>query len=279
MAQKRFGLRIGDSLRAAAVALGVCLAGAAAAQTVDRGCVIRPSASVDLSASVAGRVAVTQFDKGDPVSAGDIVAELEAGPEKAQLRIAEKRAEDRTQLVATEARLDLVEARVARNEELSAADLTTRNRMDELLAEQTEARRQVDQARFDQELAALELDRARAVVEQRIVRSPIDGRVVERHKSPGEYSGEREPIMTIARIDPLRVEVFAPIAMRADIAEGDTALVTPEPPFDTPREATVAVIDAVFDVASGTFGVRLTLPNPDRALPAGLRCSVDFSER
>ena len=32
----------------------------------------------------------------------------------------------------------------------------------------------------------------------------------------------------------------------------------------------------VFDAASGTFGVRLELPNPDFKLPGGQRCKVTF---
>jgi len=40
--------------------------------------------------------------------------------------------------------------------------------------------------------------------------------------------------------------------------------------------ATVTVVDRVLDAASGTFGVRLTLPNPDLQLPAGIRCKVRF---
>ena len=41
-------------------------------------------------------------------------------------------------------------------------------------------------------------------------------------------------------------------------------------------EAQVKVIDSVFDTASGTFGVRLELPNATAKLPAGIRCKVDF---
>ena len=40
--------------------------------------------------------------------------------------------------------------------------------------------------------------------------------------------------------------------------------------------ATVTIVDRVADAASGTFRVRLTLPNPGHDLPAGLRCSVRF---
>ena len=40
--------------------------------------------------------------------------------------------------------------------------------------------------------------------------------------------------------------------------------------------ARVKVVDPVIDAASGTFGVRLELPNPNYRLPAGLKCKVRF---
>jgi multidrug efflux pump subunit AcrA (membrane-fusion protein) len=38
----------------------------------------------------------------------------------------------------------------------------------------------------------------------------------------------------------------------------------------------VSIVDRVIDAASGTFGVRLTMPNPGHAVPAGLKCMVEF---
>ncbi len=42
------------------------------------------------------------------------------------------------------------------------------------------------------------------------------------------------------------------------------------------RPATVIVVDRVIDAASNSFRVRLELPNPDNALPPGLRCKLEF---
>jgi hypothetical protein len=52
--------------------------------------------------------------------------------------------------------------------------------------------------------------------------------------------------------------------------------VHPAPPIDNTYTATVSVVDHVFDPASGTFGVRLALPNPGNVLPGGQRCKVTF---
>lgn len=54
------------------------------------------------------------------------------------------------------------------------------------------------------------------------------------------------------------------------------AEVYPEDPVGGVHKAVVTVVDQVFDAASGTIGVRLELPNPDYAIPAGLKCQVRF---
>ena len=48
--------------------------------------------------------------------------------------------------------------------------------------------------------------------------------------------------------------------------------------FIAPRIASWWMPDQVIfiDAASGTFGVRLELPNPEQAIPGGLHCQVRF---
>ena len=107
------------------------------------------------------------------------------------------------------------------------------------------------------------------------VRPDPDGVVVERHKSPGEYVGS-EPILTLMRIDPLYVELIVPASKFGTIRKGMTAEVRLEAPVGGAYKATVSIVDPVIDAASGTFGVRLTLPNQSLKLPAGLKCDVKF---
>ena len=112
---------------------------------------------------------------------------------------------------------------------------------------------------------------------EKTVRSPVDGIVTERRMSPGEYRGaDVSHILTVAQVDPLFVEVFAPIAQLTSVAVGQTVTIRPEAPVGGEYQARIKVIDRVFDAASGTFGMRLELPNPGYRLPAGLRCRIDL---
>jgi multidrug efflux pump subunit AcrA (membrane-fusion protein) len=55
--------------------------------------------------------------------------------------------------------------------------------------------------------------------------------------------------------------------------------VYPEAAIGGEFESTVTIVDPVLDAASGTFRVRLTLPNPDYQLTSGLKCSVRFLDQ
>ena len=127
-------------------------------------------------------------------------------------------------------------------------------------------------------LADLELNRTAAEVALRTIKSPINGVVVERFMHPGEFP-KQERILKLAQIDPLRVEAYAPVAMLGKVSVGSQAMIKPEEPVGGSHPAKVTVVDHVVDAASGTFGVRMELPNPDLKLPAGLRCTVKFSSK
>ena len=62
------------------------------------------------------------------------------------------------------------------------------------------------------------------------------------------------------------------------VRKGMKAEVRPEEPYNNRYLAEVTIVDRVVDAASGTFGIRLELPNPKYNLPAGLKCKVVFLE-
>jgi len=92
--------------------------------------------------------------------------------------------------------------------------------------------------------------------------------------SPGEFIYETTPIMTIAQVDPLMVDLVVPADRYRAVKVGMIGEVHLNPPMDETLPARVDAIDPVIDAASDTFRVRLLLPNPGNAIPAGIRCSV-----
>ena len=153
----------------------------------------------------------------------------------------------------------------------------SRQVMDQVATEAKIAQLQVDQERETNMLAKLEVKRARAALDRREIRSPFSGTITERYKSAGEYI-DSDPIYQVAQLDPLNVEVIVPIDYLGTVETGMNAQISLDVPgFENEvLEAMVRRIDSVADAASATYGVRLTLDNPELKIPSGVRCQVDF---
>jgi RND family efflux transporter MFP subunit len=228
---------------------------------------------------VVGVIARLDVDRGDVVSKGQIVGKLEDGVEEAALDLAKARASNEYTSESIRARLHFLQRKHGRLDELHSKAISSLAALEEAAAEAKVVEQQLKEAELTKELARLQMRHSEQVMYQRTLRSPINGIVVERLLVPGEYRNEQTPILTLAQIDVLRVEVFVPIAYYNQISQGSKARVLPEPPIDGSYNATVVVVDRVLDAASGTFGVRLTLPNDDLRLPAGIRCKISFELR
>jgi RND family efflux transporter MFP subunit len=239
-------------------------------------CVIEADTTTRLGAPVAGLVSEVLVDRGDVVKAGQVVARLDAEVEVASLALASAKAENDSQLRSNRARAGFLQRKLERAEKLRESRIATPAQLDEADTDAEVARQAIRDAENSAELARLEARRAAALVSQRTVRSPIDGVVIERNLSAGEYRHEQTHILTIARIDPLKVEVYVPSEFYRQTAVGGQAEVMPAAPVGGSYQATVTVVDRVMDASSGTFGVRLALPNKDLAIPGGLRCRIRF---
>ena len=247
--------------------------GAAPEQTLD--CIIEPNLLVAVASPVDGVLESVRVDRGDVVKQGDVLALLESSVDRTIVALAKARAEVEANMKSSEARFEFGVRRFVRTDELYRKDLVPLKEMDEAETQKVLAEIGVIEAKETQKIAELELARAEASLRQRTIKSPIDGVVVERVLTAGEFT-KQGAIVKLAQIDPLRVEVIAPVGLHGRIHQGMRAQVIPEAPFREPVIARVKVVDRVVDAASGTFGVRVELPNPKFRLPAGLKCKVRF---
>lgn len=241
-------------------------------------CIIEARQNVELRSPVEAVIESIRVRRGDAVKKGQIIATLESGPERAALELARSRAEMQGDLKSAEARVELTRKKLIRAEELYKQNFVSVNALDEAEADYRLSVEESRRAEENQKLAELELKRTEQILELRTMRSPFTGVVVDVIQKPGEFatSNLKDPIVKLAEIDPLNVEVILPVAMYGKINIGARAAVTPEQPVGGRYQATVRVVDRVIDAASGTFGVRLELPNPQRRIPAGARCRVRF---
>lgn len=243
----------------------------------DMDCVVQPSAIVDLGSAVPGQLAKTRYDRGDFVQAGTVLGRLESGVEQVALAIAETAAISGTAIELRELSASFGVRTLKRNQSLLQSKSISAQTMDQMATEAAIADLQVRQEREGRDIAWLEVEHAREVLKRRVLFSPIDGSIMQRFKSAGEYV-DSEPVFRIAQLNPLHVEVIVPMEYFNSLQTGMRAGVTIAAPGfeDEVLDAIVRRIDAVADAASATYGVLLVLENPDLAIPAGVRCSVDF---
>ena len=211
--------------------------------------------------------------RGDRGAAGEVVAVPEYAAEHATRRAARARAEAEAQLQGSQASLAFARRSLERSAALKQGNVLSAGRMDEVERDRALAEASLQQAEESQRVAQLEVDRAAAVLDLRTIRSPVTGVVIERILSPGEWADPPQ-VVRVAQIDPLTVEVFAPLGLLGAVEVGGVAEVRPEDPVGGVYQARVTAVDRVVDAASGTFAVELELPNPDYAVPSGVKCRV-----
>jgi RND family efflux transporter MFP subunit len=258
--------------------IGALLGAESALAQTEFDCIIEAKQNVEIRSPVEAMIESVRVKRGDAVTKGQIIVTLESGPERAAFALASSRAQAVGEIRAAEARVDISLKKLKRAEELVKQNFISHNARDEAEAEHKLATEELRRARENQQIAAHEAKRAGEVLAMRTIRSPFTGVVVEVLLKPGEFGAItfKDPILKLAEIDPLHVEVILPMSQYGKVKPKQRASVMPEQPVGGRYDTTVKIVDRVVDAASGTFGVRLELPNKDFNLPAGVRCKVQF---
>ena len=208
-------------------------------------CLVLPSRDVQLSSPVSGVALKKVAERGQRVSKGDVLLQLDDRQEYAALAVAK-------------ARLDFAERRLERNQTLLSQNILADQEADELETERA--------------LAELEYKQARTLAGLKVIRAPIDGTVVAMEVDLGEYVGT-DPILRLAQLDPVKASLVFRSEYLGQIRAGQ-AFDLEVQHSDKPASGVVKLIDDLVDPSSGTFGVEIELPNPDFSIVPGLRCSL-----
>lgn len=240
-------------------------------------CVIYPSIVADLGSSTSGVISEIYVDRGDSVNKGDIIAALESDAETSALLLAKIRAASKVDIELQNTSIAFAERRQHRAQNLREPKLISESSIDEYETETRIGYLQLQRAIENSDLAKIELRRAQELLSRRTVYSPFNGVVLEKYKAVGELI-ENQPLVRLAKLNPLHVEVIVPASQLEQLEAGMQAQVRVADLEGAVWTATIDRIDSVADVASDTYGVRLELPNPDYTIPAGRRCLVRFTE-
>jgi len=240
-------------------------------------CVINPYRVVDVSSPVAGVIEKLFVGRSQQVSAGQVIARLEGSVERANVDLARYRASVESEVELGMVNINFDRLRKKRIDSLLKESNVSRETADQVEREVQQSEWKLRQARELAKIRKLELRKAQAQLGQKSISSPFDGFVLDIFKYPGEYV-EDQAIARLAQLDPLVIEAIVPMENFGQIQPGMQADVVPDVLLKNKLRGEVIAVDRIGDTASNTFGVKLSMPNPENRIPAGLKCIASFIE-
>jgi RND family efflux transporter MFP subunit len=239
---------------------------------------LEAGARLVLAPRVGGRVLALRADLGDPVAAGQVVAELddavyrqEAAASAAALQVA------RAEQVQAEARLEYAELTLERARALHPQGAISQAELDDAAADQRAAAAGVEVARAGVARAAAELEAARiALADTRLVAGEGEGDwvVAERHLRAGETATAGQPLLTLVDLDPLVGSLFVTEQDYGGVAVGQPVTLEVDAfPGETFGGEVLRVAPA-FDEGSRQARVELAVENPGGRLKPGMFARV-----
>lgn len=235
--------------------------------TVERGAIVhRLSAAGSLvarresriGAEVAGRIERVLVSVGDRVEHGDPLFEIEAG----SYELALGQAQAGLELAVAERRQ--LEADLARARKLHAEDVMSDQELGRIETRLAVAAARERQAQQNVALAGRDLAGT-------VVRAPFAGSISERLVDEGTMA-QRQPqtiVVVVQETAELEARVSLAETQLALVSAGDRAEIFVES-LPEPIPAQVSAVSDAIDPATRTFLVRMSVPNPERLLKAGL---------
>ncbi len=239
-------------------------------------CLVKPEMYVELSSPVDSIVEQILVDTGDTVARGQPLAQLEASVERAKVKLASLQAKSVSDIKNRKEQLRYAKQYHARMANLLSQNSVSQYETDKAETEVAIAQIELNKANEKWRIAQVNLELAKTQLALKTIHSPIDGIVVDRYAMVGESVSDRS-IMKLAKVNPLKVELIAPTEYFGLIQKGMEVEIYPEQPANQTFTATVTIVDQLIDPASGSFTVRMELPNPDDKLVGGVNCLANFS--
>lgn len=208
---------------------------------------LEPGRSIRISSAEPGVVQEVLVKEGQRVHQGDILVRLDT-------RVLEQESK-----IAAEEYL-MLERRLEKLRKLIPQKFASE---DELL-----------RAESDLKITGLRRERAEAQIERLTLRSPIDGVVTELRFDVAEsVPGANSHVATVVQLDPMRVQFTLPVPDAARLRSGQQVELE-FPDAKQTRTGTVDFISPVSTAVVNTVRVRIILPEPGAALPAGSKCNL-----
>jgi len=208
---------------------------------------LRAKNGVDIVGEVAGIVQALHFKSGEQVKAGDLLIELDADEEQAQLDAA---------LAASELARSIHERDKAQ------------------FKVQAVSQAQLDMDAADVKVKQAEAARLRAVVGKMHIRAPFAGRVGVSALSPGQYIRQGEVLVSLQAVNPILIDFSVPQRQIGELKVGQRLLLGSDAFEGREFQGEITAIDSRVNASTRNVRIEAKVDNPKDELLPGMYAEV-----
>ena len=208
---------------------------------------IEPNQGLDISNESAGKVKAIKFESGQLVKSGDLLINLDASVEEANLKASQGR------MPATKANLD---------------------RMRSLYAKGTVSKGNLDDAEADYLQLAGQIESLQATIDRMYIRAPFSGQVGIRNAYLGQYLSAGSQIVRLEDTSMMKIRFTIPQTDISKLKTGQTLHIYVDAYPQQPFQGTVSAIEPAVNAQSGVVQVQAAIPNSDGLLRSGMFAKV-----
>ncbi|MDX2022840.1 MAG: efflux RND transporter periplasmic adaptor subunit [Deltaproteobacteria bacterium] len=208
---------------------------------------VAPARGVTISNEIPGVVKAIRFESGAVVKAGQVLVELDASVEAAQL-------------ASAQARLQLATTTGARTKRLLEGGAATQVQLES------------DEAQ--QRTALADVTALRAQIEKKTVRAPFAGRLGIRSINLGQYLNPGTPITVLESLGSVYVDFSLPQQFLGQAVVGTPVNVAIASAKGEALQGKVAAVDPTIDAGTRTIKLRATVQNAAERLRPGMFVNV-----
>ncbi len=208
---------------------------------------IAAARGVAVSNDAPGIVSRIHFESGQVVRQGEVLVELDASVERAQL-------------ASTRARQELAGVSLKRTRALVASNSIAQSQLD------------TDESGLEGVTAdgvALQ-----AQIDRKTVRAPFSGRLGIREVNLGQYLNAGTTVSVLEAIDSVYVDFTLPQQQLAAVNVGMVVRIAVDGVECAPSQGTIVAVDPTVDSTTRTIKVRASLPNKEERLRPGMFVTV-----
>ena len=232
---------------------------------------LQPNKVVDLASSYRDRLAALHVKEGEHVQSGQLLAEFDSRVLQSRIELAKMAAGFHGNIDSAKALVELRKSKLVALEKLHKSGNAKPQELDAVRTNLVMAKAQLLDAEEKRKFKGAELNVIYSQLEEKNIRSPLDGVVLKIYKQEAELVGgssDQESILTLVQLDPLLAVFHVTSTAISSIQVGETGVLSVD---GKPIHAEVDFISPVIEAQSGTVTIRFRLPNPDSEFVSGSR--------